>query len=145
MKITSPPALSLLDTLLTHWLPSGTGVMRAMRSHLLPHTPTVYFLTFDEEIVYIGQTGGLKTRIAQHNANPRMAGTAWDSVSWFQPGVPDSSLRLQLEAMLICGFLPIRNRAIMLVKNKKGRFAEVRFGNRTKMGDMIKEAETLNA
>ena len=144
MKIDEQKALGLIDLILQHWLPAGHGIMHTCRSMALPHTATIYLLVFDSEIVYIGQTGDLKVRTAQHNANPRMAGTAWDTIYWFQPGIPDQSTRLQLEAMLICGCLPIRNRALMLVKNKLGRFSEVRWSDRGKMGALISAAEKLN-
>lgn len=141
MKITDTRALRLFDVLLQDWLPAGNGLMRAHMSSVFPHTPTLYILTRDEEIVYVGQTGDLKIRLAQHACSPRMALLRWDTAHWLSPGVPGPADRLQFEAMLICALLPEANRAIMLVKNKAGKLCEVRWGERTKMAMRLKEAE----
>jgi hypothetical protein len=124
--------MMLIDVLLREWVPLGNGVAQANCIALLPHQPTIYILTREGAIVYVGQTSDLKIRIAQHNHNARMINARWDTVHWFSPGVPDLSLRLQLETILICACLPERNRAVLLVKNGAGKLCEVKFGKKNK-------------
>jgi hypothetical protein len=136
---------ALLDTLVTWWCPAGTGVKSQARSMPFPHRPTVYLLLDTTPrggalIKYVGQTQDLRVRLAQHNANPRMCTSHWDTVWWLDPGIPELSQRLQLETILMCAALPELNRAVMLVKTKQGRLAEVRFGQRSQLARAVHTA-----
>jgi hypothetical protein len=139
MRWTETPLVMLVDVLLREWLPKGNGVISAHGGAVFPHTPTIYVLTREDTVVYVGQTGNLKIRIAQHNINPRMLNARWDTVHWFSPGIADAPTRLQVETILICACLPERNRSVLLVKNRAGKLCEVKFGKRSKMYAQIEE------
>lgn len=145
MRLDSPAALRLLDVLATEWLPVGNCIESKDLSSPLPHRPTVYLLSREGDIVYVGQTQDLKVRMAQHNSNPRMVAVGWDTINWFDPGIDDLATRLQIEGILICAFLPVKNKAIMLVKNKKNQLCEIKFGCRGALGRAIKSAATKDA
>lgn len=147
MRLDSPAALRLLDVLATEWTPTGNCIESKDLSSSLPHRPTVYLLTrggAGGEIVYTGQTQDLKVRMAQHASNPRMVTVGYDTINWFDPGIPDLSTRLQIETMLISAFLPMKNKAIFLILTKAGKLAELRFGCRGALGRAIKGASKVD-
>lgn len=69
--------------------------------------PGVYLLWRAGELVYIGHSGDIARRLAQHR---KEATKVFDRATFFD--VPDHSLRLRTESVLILAALPAYNRHV---------------------------------
>lgn len=140
MRLDDAPFIRFLDVVTQEFCPPGSCLESKCLSEPLPHKPTVYLLTREGFITYVGQTQDLKVRMAQHAANPRMAVLGYDTINFIGgPGL-DLDTRLQVEAMLICACLPPKNKAVMLVLTKQGRLREIKFGCKGALGRAVRSA-----
>ncbi len=96
------------------------------RGRTLPSVPTVYCLVNDkDQIVYVGQTGCLRRRIAQHVSDPKKERLRWSTVQCFSPQIVNLHSRLQIEAVLIALSVPRGNQVIALRRKADSQWSEV--------------------
>lgn len=83
----------------------------------------VYFLWDDAgALLYVGQSGNIAARMAQHDKDPKKA--AAESFSYIVAETLDQ--RLELETCFIAHFRPPLNQAVML-RVSKGKLSEIRW------------------
>lgn len=88
-----------------------------------PRTAAVYFLiSGDGDLLYIGQSGNLRSRLQAHRRDKKKAGAA--VVHYVE--VEDKQERLALEAAYIAFLLPKLNAAILL-RIARGKLSEIRW------------------
>lgn len=125
MKITARAVQRLVALLATDWIDQEDALAYLPRGGVAPDLGTVYILsTESDEVLYVGQTSRLKMRLAQHEANPRMAGTAWAGTWFCIPGQEAQCKRLVAETILIAALNPPLNKGIQLQRGKGGRWIE---------------------
>ncbi len=100
------------------------GLPRISLHHAALHAlGGVYFLWSDGgELLYVGQSGNIAARMAQHAKDPRKAAVA--SVSYVREEELDR--RLELETIYVVHFRPPLNKAV-LIRVSKGRLSEIRY------------------
>ena len=91
----------------------------------IPHVPCVYFLMNGQELIYIGQTKNLNTRISRHRFDKNdvffvggepLDDLMFDSVYWYDTG-NSTDLRLLVESLMIDEYYPKYNSLIPEMKN----------------------------
>jgi hypothetical protein len=125
VKLTARPAQRLVALLARDWIDQEDQLAYCGRGCVVPELGTVYILCNQRnEPLYVGHSSRLRLRLAQHEANPRIAATAWDGTFFFIPGQEQLHKRLLAETILIAALCPPLNRGIQLQRGKGGRWYE---------------------
>lgn len=116
------------------WADQMPELQRQALNHYqpLPNLPTVYLLLRGDEVVYVGQTQDLRTRMRQHNMSAKTQLLEPDGIAWFAPGISSSHMRLLVEAILVCCLCPVGNSALLLRICANRTLAEIRYARKSR-------------
>jgi len=91
------------------------------------HAAAVYFLWSADEVVYVGQSADVGSRLTQHLKDPKKLEAVSGLSTLYELG---PQARLIFEAMYTVAIRPRFNRAILL-RIANGRLSEIRFPRRS--------------